>query len=321
VTALAALERTDPLHTFTIVPATASRFDETGYAREVARRYGTVHHEVVVDSRQLPHRLPAVVRRLGQPNADPITVSTDVLFEAVSAAGFKVALTGDGSDEVFAGYARFVAASRGGPLSDYIDNIAGVAPSIREELLSPELAAAAVPVVTDSAVFARRFTADPLLAAMEFELAHRLPVYHLQRVDHLSATYAVEARVPFCQPAVRAAGRALPAAGLIGADDRVKKALTEVAVERDWVPASVARRPKQPFTFSLAENLFQPDGGFMTWAREVLLDPVAARRGLFRPGAVEKLCVRAEEQRSEPIAQALWSLVVLELWLVEVFRW
>ena len=63
------------------------------------------------------------MERLGQPNADPITVSTDVLFEAIAADGFKVALTGDGSDEVFGGYARFSRARAGGDLGAYVDDI------------------------------------------------------------------------------------------------------------------------------------------------------------------------------------------------------
>lgn len=319
VTAMAARSASGPLHTFTVVPAGSSRFDESAFAREVASRYRTVHHEVVVEPAELPSRLPAVVRRLGMPNADPITVSTHVLFEAISAAGFKVALTGDGSDEIFAGYGRFRAASRGAPVTAYADDVAGVPAKLRAELLSPEFAAHAAESVIESAEFRRRYRDQPLRAVMEFEQRHRLPVYHLQRLDHLSAAHAVEARVPFCQTAVRDVARSLSPEALIAPDGRVKKALTEAA--RPWVPASVITRPKQPFTFSLSENLFGDDGSFLEWAREVLLDQVAVGRGLFRHGAVEKLCLRAAEQRSEPMAQALWSLLVLELWLVEISGW
>jgi asparagine synthase (glutamine-hydrolysing) len=241
-----------------------------------------------------------------------------VLFEAIAADGFKVALTGDGSDEVFGGYDRFRRARGGGDLGAYVDDIGSMPAALRREVLCPDLADP--PTVLDEPGFAESYARDPLGTVMAFEVAHRLPVYHLQRVDHLSATHAVEARVPFCQPAVRALARTLPGPARIGADGRVKKALTETAARRGWVPESVVRRPKQPFTFSLAENLFA-EPLTSRWVHDVLLDPGAALGDVVRPGAAARLLRVAAEVRDERAAQAVWSLLVLELWLGAVRKW
>ncbi|KOG90797.1 hypothetical protein ADK38_06725, partial [Streptomyces varsoviensis] len=80
--------------------------DERHFARQVSDHVGTRYHQVELDPKELPELLPRVVWHLGQPNADPITVSSYALFAAVREAGFTVALTGDGADEMFGGYRR-----------------------------------------------------------------------------------------------------------------------------------------------------------------------------------------------------------------------
>src|SRR5690606_10888340 len=114
VTALAARERhrsgLPPLHTFQLSYRGRWPGDESEYARAVSRRAGTVHHHIAADPAEFAELLPRTVFHLGQPNADPIALSTHVLFRAVRDAGFTVALTGDGADEHFGGYARVVAA-------------------------------------------------------------------------------------------------------------------------------------------------------------------------------------------------------------------
>jgi len=116
IVALAAEASDRPVVTLSAGFETAS-FDERALARRVARRYGSAHHELVV--RPDPHRLlPRIVEAYDQPYADSSAIPSYALAE-LARQHVKVVLNGDGGDEVFAGYRRYVAArlvDRLGPL-------------------------------------------------------------------------------------------------------------------------------------------------------------------------------------------------------------
>jgi len=80
-------------------------FDEGPYSREVARRFGTEHHEIPVSVNDALRVLPEALRAMDQPTIDGI--NTYVVSAQARAAGVKVALTGLGADEMFAGYSNF----------------------------------------------------------------------------------------------------------------------------------------------------------------------------------------------------------------------
>ena len=103
VTALAAAGASAPLRTFTVRFAEAG-WDESAYAREVARRFATEHTEVRVEPRCL-EALPELVLRHGEPFADSSAVAMYYLAREAR-RGITVALSGDGGDESFGGYPR-----------------------------------------------------------------------------------------------------------------------------------------------------------------------------------------------------------------------
>src|ERR1700739_4892020 len=82
-------------------------YDETRYARMVAERYSTDHHELVVKPDAVA-MLPRLVWHYGEPFADPSAVPSYYLSE-LARREVKVALTGDGGDECFLGYSRYKA--------------------------------------------------------------------------------------------------------------------------------------------------------------------------------------------------------------------
>ena len=86
------------------------RFDELKYAREVAQRFGTQHHELTVRP-AVGEDLEAIVRAFDEPFADPSAVPSFYLSKA-TAAHVRVALNGDGGDELFGGYKRYGAHRR-----------------------------------------------------------------------------------------------------------------------------------------------------------------------------------------------------------------
>ena len=91
-------------NTFSLV-FTEEEFNEAPYSREVARRFGTEHHEIPVSVDDALAALPAALHAMDQPTIDGI--NTYLVSAKARAAGVKVALTGLGADEMFAGYSNF----------------------------------------------------------------------------------------------------------------------------------------------------------------------------------------------------------------------
>lgn len=105
--ALAAGQVTRKLHTFSIGFEEAS-YDESAYARQVARMYDTEHHHEVLSSQRAVAMLPKVMGILDEPFADASILPTYLLSE-FTAKSVKVCIGGDGGDELFAGYPSFQA--------------------------------------------------------------------------------------------------------------------------------------------------------------------------------------------------------------------
>ncbi|GGR95830.1 MULTISPECIES: asparagine synthase (glutamine-hydrolyzing) [Streptomyces] len=317
VTALAA-ERVGELHSFNIAYRGTWPADERGFAQEVASRHGTRHHQVEIDPADFPDLLSDVVWHLGQPNADPITLSTYALFRAVHQAGFKVAVTGDAADELFGGYDRIKAALKAGAGDDwvpaYVRALAAVPRERRLGLYSDDYRHFITAHGTAEDHLERALTSSPhdrLTAITEVEIGRRLPAYHLRRVDHLSMASSVEVRLPFCQPALVRYARSLPAA-LKVEGDQVKKVL--YAAAGGLLPDSVLNRPKQPFTLPITAML--SDGRrLMEFARDMLAPARLRRHGRLDPDAVQALLRTQSTTPNDASALAVWSLLIHELWL------
>ncbi|MHB8836284.1 MAG: asparagine synthase (glutamine-hydrolyzing) [Candidatus Methylomirabilia bacterium] len=106
VVAMMSLEGAAPARTFSI-GFTEGDYDELRYARMVAERYGTEHQELVVQPRALDI-LPELVRHYGEPFADSSAVPTWYVSQ-LTRRSVTVALSGDGGDEAFGGYQRYLA--------------------------------------------------------------------------------------------------------------------------------------------------------------------------------------------------------------------
>ncbi|MDH6125712.1 asparagine synthase (glutamine-hydrolyzing) [Kitasatospora sp. GP82] len=316
VTALAAGHLPE-LHSFNLSYRGSWPSDERAFARETAEYCGATYHQVEVDPATFPDLLPAVVDHLGQPNADPITLSSYALFRAVREAGFTVALTGDGADELFGGYDRMAAAVRtpvGQPwIPAYLDALAVAPRQLREWLYTDDYRAfvASDPEgSTEQRLAAELGKGDRMPALTRFETGSRLPGYHLRRVDHLSMAWGVEARLPYCQPSVAGHARSLP--------DRFK--ISEGAVKRTLhgaaaglLPSSVLARPKQPFTLPVTAMLAsgQP---LMDFACEVLSPQALRRGGRLEPRRVVELLERQRTVPDHRTALVLWALLIHQLW-------
>jgi asparagine synthase (glutamine-hydrolysing) len=104
IASFAARASAGPLNTFTVT-FDEETYNEEQHAAEVARRIGSAHHQVRLSGGEAMKSLPAAIDALDQPSVDGF--NTYFVSKSAHAAGLKVALSGLGGDEVFAGYASF----------------------------------------------------------------------------------------------------------------------------------------------------------------------------------------------------------------------
>ncbi|HLN65268.1 MAG TPA: asparagine synthase C-terminal domain-containing protein, partial [Symbiobacteriaceae bacterium] len=231
--------------------------------------------------------LAHVVQALEEPIADPVTLPTAAVLGALGQA-HRVVLTGDGSDELFGGYARYRALLQGDH-AGYLGALCAFHPT---ELPN----GAEAPWLPPRA---------GLAAVMAWEQAGRLPAYHLVRVDKLSMAASVEARVPFLRNAIVEAAAQLTDSQLLTAQSE-KLALRKAA--EGLIPAEILARPKQPFTFPVCRWL---QGPLRSWATDLLLDPRSCIDQLVPRPFVQKLAdqLGAGDPAAPP---RIWSLLQLD---------
>jgi len=96
-----------PVSTFSVAIEGDAASDELGFARAVAERYATRHHEVVIGDQDFLDYLPHLVWHQDEPLADPVCVPLHAISEAARRSATKVVQVGEGSDELFSGYTSY----------------------------------------------------------------------------------------------------------------------------------------------------------------------------------------------------------------------
>jgi asparagine synthase (glutamine-hydrolysing) len=331
---------------FTIGFEDDSGFDERPYARAVAERYDTEHTEFVVrpDAAELIERL---VWHHDQPFGDSSALPTFLLSELTS-QHVKVALCGDGGDELFGGYERFAAAlalaryqvvprplrtvlgraaRAAGPIASRAPALAKARRAMlrtdrgpEEGLLAwvsyvPEERRAALLGSADgpgAAAYRRLWAATagahPLDRLLDLNIRTYLLDDLLPKVDRMSMAHALEVRAPFLDHELAELAFRLPPSTRVRGFT-LKRVLK--AAVADLLPGELLDRPKQGFGIPLDR-----------WFREDLAGMVDATLGAqdSRVGAhVSRDALRAmlADHRAgrENLGHALWTLLTLELWL------
>ncbi|GAB0117958.1 asparagine synthetase B family protein [Acidisoma sp. 7E03] len=295
VAASFARQRPDlPMRTFSIGYDVPGSEDETGYARRMAEHLGVAHEIVPLHAAQLPDLFRDAARLTEDPIADPVTLPTLLLARRV-AQTTKVALSGDGSDEFWGGYARFddVPAS----LDDYLR---------RTMVFQPEeLGLAEAPASYLHGITLPLEGLDPLDRVLRLEAANRLRNYHLMRTDKLGMGAALEIRAPFLDAQVTALAQGLPAT-LKRPGGRPKGLLLDAYAEDlpDWL----VHRRKQPFTMPILQWL---TGDLRSYARDSLTAATSWTRGFVDTAAYLD---RLDQAPTVETASRIWSLLQLEAW-------
>jgi asparagine synthase (glutamine-hydrolysing) len=326
----------------------AEQFDESKYARLVAERFGTEHHELEVNP-NLEETLTYLSQMMEEPFGDSSMLPTYHVCR-MARQQITVALSGDGGDELFAGYDRYLVAMERQkfdrlprwlgriyrnaiharlPDGIYGKNLAWNASlNARDRYLDGVSFFPAMHrergLFTDSFLRAAGRLPDPLLQwqrlydeAPAHDLLSRLLYLDtktylvgdiLTKVDRMSMATSLEVRVPMLDHKFVEWVTSLPVEWKLRAGTR-KHILKQLA-ERLGIPSPLLHRRKQGFQLPLVE-----------WMRNdakdqflrVLLEPRTLQRGYFKPNAVRSLVdehVRGRRNRSA----LLWRMLVLELW-------
>ena len=339
--ALAAEETDYPLHTFSIGFEERS-FDELDDARLVAERYGTVHHELVLrpDAALL---LPALADAFDEPFADSSALPT-YLVSQLAAEHVKVALSGEGGDELFGGYYTYAAdllaqrfgslASRFRPIVEWLPTstrrasldyrakrfvrAAHLPPLERhhgwKEIFSADMRAQLTgrrssfdPVDLLRARFAETEGADLLARLQDVDLGTYLVDDLLVKTDRASMAHSLEARVPFLDPVVT--GFALALSTRHKVRGLQKKVLLRKAAE-PLLPKRIVWGKKRGFSIPAAAWL---RGELEPFARDTLSADTLRRQGFFRHEPVTKL-LDEHVAGKQDWSRQLWGLLAFTLW-------
>jgi asparagine synthase (glutamine-hydrolysing) len=307
VVAAMAQQSATPIKTFSI-GFDVEAFDESAHARAVARRYGTDHHELVLDASAMEH-LPRLVWHYGEPFADSSALATFALSE-LAKRHVTVALNGDGGDESFCGYTRHARPVPERQLElHYAERRAHqyFGEEERAALYTPEFAASLEGhdwrAVVEEPYFASD-APDPVERTVDVDVQTYLSDDLLVKMDIATMAHSLEARSPFCDHELMEFAASLPIGTKV--EGTTTKVLLKRAV-RDWLPDAVVNRPKMGFMIPMADWLTP------SLAADVLLDPASLDRGLFREERVRDIVAQHESGVGDH-QYRVWTLLMLELW-------
>ena len=339
VVALATSEANRPVTTFSVGFAEED-YSELASARLTAERYATDHHEIVVRNCDISV-LSDIVWHLDEPFADPSALPTYFLCRE-AAKHVKVCLSGDGADEIFAGYLRYAAARR----YRYIDWMpAGVRRALftsvarrmppamwGKGLLGRVGASGAQRYLESVGVFSasecaqlmpdQAFTSGRVTRLLEpffaidgdivTTLQHAdqktyLPDDILVKVDRMAMQNSLEVRPPFLDHHVVEFANSCPPELKLRAG--VGKALLK-DVMADRVPATVLHRRKMGFGLPV-KHWFR--GQMDAVAREHLLDPASRVASVFERSSIRRV-LDGHQLGMRDLSRKIWSLLVFEHW-------
>lgn len=337
----------EPVKTYSVgFEGDGESFSELPYARMVAKKFQTDHHEVIIRPSHLSELAEKVVWHLDQPLAEHATLANYMVAELAS-RDVKMVLTGEGGDELFAGYARY-SGERFSPLfrtipqpvkslavaacsrlpglrrqklalfalsqPDEITRFVNWFPlfnsEMKQSLLSGALRESLSGYSADHVVaehLSRTDAVEPLNRMLYVDTKLWLADLLLARGDKMSMAVSLEARVPLLDYKLVEFAASLPQNLKLRKFTR-KYLLKKVS--KAWLPPEILNRKKQGFPMPSSQWLRKEARAFM---RDILSPSALKRRGLFHPPFVEKLMSEHERGFADH-GSLLWGLMNVELW-------
>ncbi|NJK42493.1 MAG: asparagine synthase, partial [Aquincola sp.] len=289
--------------------------DETPKARAIAQHLGLPFETLSISGGDLLHSAGSFGALLDEPNGDRSCVPTYLLSRLIR-SHVTVAVSGDGGDELFAGYGRYLAAQRDSafqalpPSRQAEQYFFGALPVFARGTLE-----AAMP--EQMILFRRRFVSrfQPLFTRPELDTFARLrtadaysylPGAVLAKVDRMAMKHSLEVRTPFFSPEVLALSSRLPAR-LVHANGLLKLALRRV-LER-YLPSELLKVKKQGFGMPARSSSRTPHCS-SAWPRAPTSACVSGRLWLTAPRPLPRC-----ENGARANINSLWAWIVLGQWV------
>jgi asparagine synthase (glutamine-hydrolysing) len=293
VLAMMARQEQRPVVAYTAAFPKTAAHDERELARRVAKHFGARHEELEITAFDFWKRLPRIVAAMDDPVADYAVIPSYLLAERAK-HDVKVILTGEGGDELFAGYGRYRSALRSWPFRKQPwsrSALAGLG-VLRTE---PHWRAG-----LDEIESTIPSSFDALQKVQALDIRSWLPDDLLLKVDRCLMAHGIEGRVPLLDPAVTAAAFHLPRAR------KINKGLGKWAL-REWLAAAMPGYP----AFERKRGFSVPVGEWIATQGLQIAPLVAAQPGIAEacvPERVEALFRDAAQ------GQAQWLLLFYALW-------
>jgi asparagine synthase (glutamine-hydrolysing) len=285
--------------------------DEFVYSDQMAAHFDTDHQKIMVKSDRLLPAVDAAIDAMSEPMVSHDCVAFYLLSEEVTRS-VTVVQSGQGADEVFAGYDWYP------PLAGVPrDLAAGAYAKVFVDRPHAELADLLEPEWVADSDHSRAFVdmhfgapgADTAVdAALRLDTTVMLVDDPVKRVDNMTMAWGLEARVPFLDhELIELAGTCPPELKLAAGGKGVLK-----AASRGVVPDTIIDRPKGYFPVPAIRHL---SGSFLDRVHDAVTDPVAKDRGLFRPDWLQRMLADPNTGRTALGSNALWQVALLEMWL------
>ncbi|MEZ6091541.1 MAG: asparagine synthase (glutamine-hydrolyzing) [Pirellulaceae bacterium] len=345
IVALMSEVMSEPVKTFSVGFAGGEEQDELPFAQQVADRFGCEHHTLRIGASDFLEHAEKVLFHLDQPIADQATVATHMVAK-LARQHVKMVLTGEGGDELFAGYARYAgerlsplfrpcpawlggfmrSASRSMPgmrrakialsaltIKDEATRMANWFPMFTDDRKQALLADAMSDVRAGAGdAFAHHLKSckseDALSRMLYVDSKMWLVDYLLLRGDKLTMANSLEARVPLLDHKLVEFAASLPSGMKLRGKTR-KYLLKRLG--STLLPDSIIHRKKQGFPIPIEKWLRSEAKPLV----RDLLSPDAVRgRGLFREEYVSRM-IQVHESGYADYSTEIWGLVSLEMWM------
>lgn len=312
----------EPVKTFCIGFADP-RYDESAFAAQAAQRFGCAHTSEVAELNMLG-RWPQVLHHLDQPHGDASFMPTLRVSE-LAAKHVKVVLTGDGGDELFAGYDKYaqffrrpdaLAMAQGHFERSYFDSISLFTPEAKAKLYRPAVRAQLADIDSFRTAAAPWFEEahhfDRINQALYLDMQLLLSGNNLVKPDRMGMAVSIEARTPFLDWRMMEFAFRSRGATKLSAQGDQKHWFKRAAVP--LIGEELAYRQKQMFTVPVGDWF---RGELHGWLRQTLTDSAVIDQ-LFDPAVVGALVDR-HRAGSGNFTRELRALAALALWHRDAF--
>ncbi|VEG48677.1 asparagine synthase, glutamine-hydrolyzing [Mycolicibacterium chitae] len=291
--------------------------DEFKWSDIIAKRFRTDHHQIRINTERMLPALDGAIGAMSEPMVSHDCVAFYLLSQEVS-KHVKVVQSGQGADEVFAGYHWYPpmadpsAATLDGAVTSYrgaffdrdqaaMDRLVGGVPG---DVVSADDPSGRY--VTEH--FARAGAETGVDRALRLDTTVMLVDDPVKRVDNMTMAWGLEGRVPFLDHELVELAASCPPELKTAHDG--KGVLKQAA--RQVIPSEVIDRPKGYFPVPALTHL---EGPYLDMVRDALYAPAAKERGLFAQDAVDRLLADPNGRLTPLRGNELWQIALLELWL------